>query len=369
MKRLNLRVDLDTVAQNAREIRSRIAPGVRMLAVVKADAYGHGAKQVALRLQREKIADAFAVATSEEGMNLRLAGVSDLPIVVLGSSNREESEISVQYGLSQAVFDENGLSALRDAARKTGKTAIAHLKADSGMSRIGVRSESELLSILSAWKNAPEVRMEGMLTHFCAADEDEAFTKAQLETFLRMRNTVFSEGFRPILHAAASTAMLRKEYSLDMVRAGIALYGTGVKELNGIVRPAQTLVTHPVRLEWIEPGDTVGYSRRFRAARKTRVMTVPCGYGDGYPRILSGRADVLVNGRRAPIIGNVCMDMLMADVTDAGEITPESPVVLLGAQGGERITPDELAEKAQTIPYEIMLGFLGRVSREWIEQA
>ena len=194
--------------------------------------------------------------------------------------------------------------------------------------------------------------MSGMFTHFCFADGDAAFTRAQFERFEAACAAVRAAGFAPVRHAAASTAMLDEAYQLDMVRLGIALYGTGVKALDGAVRPAQTLRTHPLRVCEI-------------AARRTRVMTIPCGYGDGYPRILSGRADVLVNGRRAPVIGNICMDMMMADVTDAGEITPESEVVLLGAQGGERITPDELARLAETIPYEIMLGFSQRVARRF----
>ena len=230
---------------------------------------------------------------------------------------------------------------------------------------LGVRGAGELDALLKAWEHAPHVHMSGMFTHFCFADGDAAFTRAQFERFEAACAAVRAAGFAPVRHAAASTAMLDEAYQLDMVRLGIALYGTGVKALDGAVRPAQTLRTHPLRVCEIEAGETVGYSRAFRAARRTRVMTIPCGYGDGYPRILSGRADVLVNGRRAPVIGNICMDMMMADVTDAGEITPESEVVLLGAQGGERITPDELARLAETIPYEIMLGFSQRVARRF----
>lgn len=367
MKRLELIVDLEQIVENARAIRARIRPEVKLLAVVKANAYGHGADQVARALLNAGLADCFAVATPDEGAQLRENGILQTPIVVLGAANAEEAEISVRNDLSQAVYDEQGLNALYRAAMKLRKTALSHLKVDSGMSRIGVRDEKELAQLLDLWDARPEVKMTGMFTHFCAADSDAQFTQIQYERFQRMIAEVKKRGYSPLCHAAASTAMLDERYGFDMVRAGIALYGTGVAALKGIVRPAQTLVSRPVRVEWIQRGDTVGYSRRFTAQRPTRVMTVPCGYGDGYPRLLSGRAEVIVGGKRAPIIGNVCMDMLMVDVTEIGEIDMDAPVVLMGEQGAERITPDELAEKAQTIAYEIMLGFGQRVSRRWIE--
>ena len=161
--------------------------------------------------------------------------------------------------------------------------------------------------------------------------------------------------------------MMREEYQYDMVRAGIGLYGTLLPGLEGELQYAQKLMCKPVRIEWIHAGDTVGYGRTFKAERDMRIMTLPVGYGDGYPRILSNRADVLVCGKRARIVGNVCMDMLMADVTDIPQVSMDSEVVLMGSQGGDRITPDELAELAQTIPYEIMLGFLARVPRVYAE--
>lgn len=366
MKRLELIISLDNICYNAHVIRSMLPQHVKMFAVVKANAYGHGAVETAHALERMGTADAYAVATPDEGALLRESGV-DKPVIVLGAADEQDVCTSVRESLSQAIFDTRGLRMLESEARKQNRAAFAHLKADTGMSRIGVRNMRQLDDLLEAWRDCPHVDMKGMFTHFCAADEDEAFTEQQFRTFMDMAGRVREKGFAPVLHAAASTAMLKAEYALDMVRAGIALYGTGVKELAGKIKPAQTLITHPVRVEWIETGETVGYSRKFRAQRPTRVMTVPCGYGDGYPRILGGRADVLVNGRRAPVIGNVCMDMMMADVTDAGDIDLTTPVVLMGTQGGETITPDELAEKAETIPYEIMLGFGSRVARSWIQ--
>lgn len=364
MKRLELIVSIETILENARAIRERVSPNVRMLAVVKANAYGHGAVQVARALDGAHLADAFAVATPEEGAEIRSA-VGRTPVVVLGCAG-DDAALSVEYGLSQAVYCADDLNALESEAVRRGTDAIAHLKIDTGMSRIGVRGADELTALLDVWARCPHVRMEGMFTHFCVADEDAAFTQSQARAFREAAALVAERGFSPVRHAAASTAMLNPDYGFDMVRAGIALYGTGVMELAGIVKPAQTLVSHPVRVFKIDTGDTVGYGRTFTALRPTTVITVPCGYGDGYPRALSHHASVLVNGKRIPIIGNVCMDMLMADATDAGEVTRETPVVLLGAQGNERITPDELAEMSGTIPYEIMLGFGNRVSRTWL---
>ena len=357
---------MSALVENARALRSRVPENVRMLCVVKADAYGHGALPLALKLEEEKLADAFAVAIVEEARQLREGGVRGM-IVILGGACEESLREAVRVGASQAVYTPEALAVLEDEAKRLGVRAKAHLKVDSGMSRIGVRTMEELEALLAAWKACPHVEMEGCFTHFCVADTDEAFTQAQNARFDDMLARIREAGFAPIAHAAASTAMLKPECQHDMVRAGIGLYGSCMPEMGGALRHAQTLTTRPIRIETVLPGDTVGYGRTFRAERKTVVMTLPIGYGDGYPRILSNRADVLVHGMRAPVIGRVCMDMIMADVTDIPGVTLEDEVVLMGAQGGERITPDELAERAETIPYEIMLGFLPRVPREIVD--
>jgi alanine racemase len=259
------------------------------------------------------------------------------------------------------------LEIMQDEAVRCGRRALAHLKIDTGMSRIGVRGEEDLRAMLAWWRRCPDVEMEGIFTHFCASDTDPVFTEQQKERFSEALATVRQAGFRPIAHAAASTAMLNPALQYDMVRPGIVLYGSCVPELAKALTWAQTLVTRPIRLQWISKGDTVGYGRTFTAGRDTLVMTLPIGYGDGYPRILGNRASVLVRGKRAPLIGRVCMDMAMVDVTDIPDVDLDDEVVLLGAQGDERITPDELAELANTIPYEIMLGFAVRIPVEVVD--
>ena len=362
MSRLTLVTDLKAIADNARVIRSRIKPNVKLLCVVKADAYGHGAVQTARALEEAGLADAFAVANPFEGELLRKGGIAERMIVVLGSPvTAEDAEISVRSGLSQAVEKPEDVLRMGSAANALRMPAKLHFKIDTGMSRIGIRDENALSEMLKMLSREALLRMEGIFTHFCAADSDEAFTAAQFERFQKACAAVEQAGWHPIRHAAASSALLNERYQLDMVRAGIVLYGGGPDELKGSLKYAQRLETQPMAFRVIEKGDTVGYGRRFTAQRTTRVMTVQCGYGDGYPRILSGRADVIVEGKRAPIIGNICMDMLMADVTEIPEANLQSKVVLLG----DGITPEELAEKAETIPYEIMLGFTGRVNRKW----
>ena len=359
MRSTKMIISESALYENALAIRRAIPEQVRMMCVIKANAYGHGSVEAARAMLRAG-ADAFAVAIVEEAQELRRAGIRQ-PILILGGGNAQTICEAVAADASQAVYTPEMLRTMEAAAKVLGKRAKAHLKIDSGMSRIGVRGEKELQAMLECWKECPHVEMTGIFTHFCAAENDEEFTRLQDQRFRKAIDTVRAAGHTPIAHAAATSAMLRPEYQYDMVRAGIALYGSLGSGIQGQLRHAQKLSCSPVRIEEIEAGDTVGYGRTFAAEKKVRVMTLPIGYGDGYPRILSNRADVLVCGKRAPIIGNVCMDMIMADVTGIPEANMDSEVVLMGSQGGECITPDELAQLAGTIPYEIMLGFSTRV--------
>ena len=360
-----MRISTEAIAANARAIRARIPDRVRMMCVVKADAYGHDSVRTARKLLAAG-ADAFAVAIVEEAERLRDGGIDGM-ILVLGGAEEDSLRRAVRAGVSQAVYTPRTLEILQDEAARCGKRALAHLKIDTGMSRVGVRGEDDLEAMLAWWRHCPDVDMEGIFTHFCVADTDPEFTSLQNERFSGALAAVRRAGFSPIAHAAASSAMLDPALQYDMVRPGIVLYGSGVPALADELTWAQTLLTRPVRLQWISAGDTVGYGRTFTAGRDTLVMTLPIGYGDGYPRVLSNRASVLVRGKRAPLIGRVCMDMVMADVTDVPGVDLEDEVVLLGAQGDERITPDELADLAGTIPYEIMLGFAPRVPVEVVD--
>ena len=360
-----MRVSTEAVAANARAIRRRLPSQVKMMCVVKADAYGHDAVRTARKLLGAG-ADAFAVAIVEEAEALRAADIGQM-ILILGGASEESLRQAVRCGASQAVYTPRMLDILQDEAVRAGVPAKAHLKLDTGMSRVGVRGEEDLKALLYYWKRCPDVQMEGVFTHFCVADSDPEFTALQNRRFREGLDAIHAAGFDPIAHAAATSALFKPELQYDMVRPGIGLYGSCVPELQGELVNAQTLSTYPIRIQRIEAGDTVGYGRTFTARRESLIMTRPSGYGDGYPRILSNRASVLVCGRRAPLVGRVCMDMVMADVTDIPEVSLDDEVVLLGAQGDERITPDELAELAQTIPYEIMLGFGARIPVQVID--
>lgn len=360
-----MRISTEAIARNALRFRAAIPGNIKLMYVVKADAYGHDAVRVAQRLLCAG-ADAFCVAIVEEAQALREAGIA-CPILILGGACEASLRQAVACGASQAVYDIRSLEVLQDEASRLGRPAKAHLKLDTGMSRIGVRDDGDLDALLERWRGCPSVEMEGLFTHFCVADTDPEFTGVQRRRFVSGLEKVRAAGFSPIAHAAATSAMLNPDLQFDMVRPGIGLYGTGVPAMEGRLEYGQTLVTRPIRIQRIAAGDTVGYGRTFTATRDSLIMTLPIGYGDGYPRILSNRASVLVRGRRAPQVGRVCMDMLMADVTDIPGVTLEDEVVLMGRQGGEVITPDELAAQAETIPYEIMLGFSARVRREIID--
>ena len=359
-----IRVDLRAIAANTAILRRVTLPAPHMLAVVKANAYGHGLVQVA-KTALQNGADWLGVAIPEEGERLREAGV-EAPILVLGAVNERGAEASVRNRLTQAVFDPARVGMLEEAAARLGMTADMHLKCDTGMGRIGVRTEHELRAVLNALKEAPHVRLTGAFTHFADADGDsDAYSLRQIDAFNRL-TALLPKGL--LIHAAASAASLRyPQARYGMTRQGISLYGCAPMPEAPELKPALSWHTEIVYVKDLPAGACVSYGCTFKARKDMRVATLPVGYGDGYPRILSNRASVLVCGRRAPLVGRVCMDMVMADVTDIPEVSLDDEVVLLGAQGDERITPDELAELAQTIPYEIMLGFGARIPVQVID--
>lgn len=355
-----LEIDKAKLGDNVLVLRRFLQHKARMMAVVKANAYGHGLVE-ASKLALSCGADALAVATVEEGIQLRDAFVR-APILVMGGVSEAGAKACVPNHLSLALCDVATLRTLQHEARREETVAHAHIKIDTGMSRLGLLGEDSLERMLAALEFCPNVKLEGIFTHFADAYGDPAFTQEQNARFLSAVGRVRAAGYKPFAHAAASEAMLTDEMLWhDMVRPGIALYGASVRHLCPELEPAQRLVTKPVRIQEVLPGDTVGYGRAFRAERPTRVMTLPVGYGDGYPRCLGDKAAVLVKGQRAPIIGRICMDMMMVDVTDVPDTDVEDEVVLMGEQQGVRITPDELATLSGTIPYEIMLGFTQRV--------
>lgn len=350
-------------------MRAHTQGGAAFLAVVKADGYGHGALQVA-RAALEAGASMLAVAIVEEGEALRRAGI-DAPILVLGGIDEEAAQGAVEWGLTQAVFDTARTDALSRAAQALGKPARVHIKLDTGMGRIGVRSAQAAAELAKYIDSLPGVELTGVFTHMATADEEDGGkTLEQIARFEAMTQAIAAVHPAPIVRHAANTASIfcYPQAHYDMVRGGIALYGyPPVPGVEGLM-PAMRWATRGVYVKTIAPGERVSYGGLFTAQRETRVMTIPVGYADGYRRAITGRGCVLVRGRRAPVIGRVCMDQIMADVTDIPDAQQGDEVVLLGAQGKEMISAEEMAQWIGTISYEVVCSPSPRVPRVYINE-
>lgn len=367
IRRTHVIIDLDSLAHNVKSLKGILKPETRLMAVIKADAYGHGAPEAA-RTVLDNGADWLGVATPDEGKQLREAGVT-APILVLSGAMEQGMSTVVKYDLRLTVFNEGGLWRLDEEAKRQGKRVKVHLKVDTGMNRVGVHKPKRLDDVLKRISECTSLELEGLFTHFATSDEaDKSFAILQNRRFTDTARVVEAKGYKNLLlHAANSAAILDlPETHHDMVRAGIAMYGyypsEEVQKKVPLV-PVMKWKTVILHVKKIPAGETVSYGRTYTTARDTFVATVPIGYGDGYKRLLSNRAHVLVRGRKAPVIGRVCMDQTMIDVTDIKDVLPGDEVVLLGRQGNLSVTADQMAEWAQTISYEILLSISQRVPR------
>ncbi len=359
----NIRIiDPEAIRENMAALRGAVPRSAKMMAVVKADGYGHGAATAA-RAALAGGAEALAVATAEEGIALREAGIG-APILILGAVSREDAGISAAHGLTATVCAPWMVQACQEAAEALGGagTMEVHLKIDSGMGRIGVRTREERDAVLAALARCGRVRLTGAYTHFSDADGDdagEAYSGEQFRRFLEM-----TEGLKVIRHCANSAASLRHpEWALDMVREGISLYGYPPVETGLPLKPCMSWRARISYVKEVPAGTYISYGRTWRTEKPARIATVTCGYGDGYHRAAGGRAEVLIRGRRAPVVGRICMDQMMADVTDIPEAREEDPVTLMGTDGGETITAEDIARWSGTISYEVLLSCGSRVER------
>jgi alanine racemase len=356
-------VDLGAIQRNFQRLRQTVGRGVAVWGVIKADAYGHGAVAVARAL--EPVCDALAVSLVEEGFELRAAGCR-APIVVLGAFyNRHHDEV-LDNGLTPVIYDRGDLDHFAVAAARRGARAALHLKVDTGMSRLGF-STGELPAALDRALALASVEVAGLCTHLASADVvDRTVTDAALDSFEACLRAARDRGLGGLTnHAANSAAAIRfPRARFDAVRPGLALYGAlpaAEVELGGL-EPALRLSTRIMALHEVAPGTPVSYGGTWRAAYPSRIATLPIGYADGYPRHVHG-ASTLVRGVRAPIVGSVCMDMLMVDVTAVPGAALGDVVTLIGRDGGESITVDDLALWAGTVNYEILCGVSKRVPR------
>lgn len=356
-------VDLSILRENVRLICQAVPDATRVMAVVKADAYGHGLVPVAKEALTAG-ASWLAVATVEEGAELRRGGVA-APILALGATSADEAAAAVPLDITLTVCTPAMMRAVQAAAESCRREAPVHLKLDTGMNRIGVRDEDELRAVLAALADCPNVRLTGAFTHFADADgQDMAFTDEQFRRFMRL-SSLLPEGI--LRHCCNSAAIHRRpEAALDMVRAGISMYGYPPVETSLPLKPFMSWETEVTYVKTLRPGDTVSYNRCYTADQPMVLATVSCGYGDGYHRAATSHAEVLIHGCRAPIVGRICMDQMMADVTHIPNVQPGDRVTLMGQNGEERITAEDIARWAGTISYEVLLAATGRVPREWI---
>ncbi len=363
-------IDLAALRRNYAQIRGELDPACGLLAVVKADAYGHGFMDVAGELERLGVT-AFGVAFLAEGIQLRKSGI-DRPILLLGGVYPGQERKCVGFNLSTALFSLEQARILDVVAAKLYRRAKVQVKIDTGMGRLGIAA-AEAAEFFAALSSLAHLDVEGLISHFAVADElndqGDAFTTHQEELFLHALAAARAAGFSPqYVHIANSAALFSRSIpECNMVRPGIALYG-GLPsgDFSGRLQlaPVMSLKSRIAMLKTVAPGTSISYGRRFVADEPTLIASVPVGYADGYPRALTNRGEVLVRGQRARVAGTVCMDWIMLDVSHIPDVTVGDEVVLMGSDSaGNQISAEELAERAGTIPYEIFCGISKRVPR------
>ena len=367
-------VDLDAIWENMVHMKENIAENTKILAVIKTDGYGHGGVPIAKMLEQLDFMFGYAAATYEEAHVLREAGVKK-PILILGYTFPYCYEELIREEIRPAVYRRDTVEELAAAAAKVGKKAKVHIKVDTGMGRIGITPDEEGLEFVRFLIEHPELEVEGIFTHFAKSDEaDKTSANHQLELFQNFIDKIQTElGITiPVKHCSNSAAILEMpQANMDMVRAGITTYGLYPSEevSKDIVplRAAMSLYSHIVYCKMIHAGQSVSYGGLFTAQKDTRVATIPVGYGDGYPRSLSGRGYVLIHGKRAPILGRVCMDQFMVDISEIPEAMDGDKVTLLGMDGPERITAEELGELSGRFNYEFVCDLGKRIPRVYIQ--
>ncbi len=364
-------VDLDSIRHQIHTVRRQVGDDPEIMAVVKADGYGHGAVPVS-RAALQAGAERLAVALPEEGMELRASGI-EAPIQVLGEALGEQLRLLVEYDLIPTICREDSYKKLSEKAQDEGVELSAAIKVDTGMGRIGV-SPDELPSYLRRVSSAPGLNVDSIMTHFATADEaDKEYTREQYSRFRRAIEEADKEGLKikeiKCQVANSATIIDMPEYSLDIVRPGIMLYGLHPsRQVNQDfpLKPVMSLKARIVYLKTVQPGTSISYGATYVTEEEKKIATLPLGYADGYPRHLSNKGEVLVNGTRAPIRGRVCMDQIMIDVSHISGVQTGDDVILIGGESDDEISATELAEKVGTINYEIVSRLGSRVPREYL---
>ena len=362
------RIDLHAIERNCGQIRAQLGGETKLCAVVKANAYGHGDTWCAKAAMRGG-ADWLAVAAAAEAAELRHHGI-DAPILVMGALTAADARLALESAADVVIWEPDFARAVAEIADTSGVTGRVHVKLDSGMGRLGTKDADQALEVGGLVADAPHLELVGLMTHFATADErgDDYFPQ-QLQTFADFA-TRFRESHPDVLvHAANSPATFRDRAShFDMVRAGIAVYGLDPFQEDAAARgltPALTLESYVAAVRRFEPGQSAGYGRRWSATEPTWVATLPLGYGDGWRRALTNNCEVLIRGRRHPLVGTVSMDNVTVDLGSDSDVAVGDIAVLIGPQGRDRISAEEVARRIDTINYEITCGLTQRVRRVW----
>lgn len=373
-ERVYAEIDLDAIRHNVSAMSENIAKDTKILAVIKTDGYGHGAIPIAKELEEMDKVYGYAVATAEEALDLRKNEVKK-PILILGYTFPGKYEELIRNNISMALFRKDSLEEIAQVAKNIGKKASVHIKIDTGMGRIGVFPDETGVEFAGEILKNEFLYLEGAFTHFAKADEtDKTFTLDQIEKFRTFVNEVEEKfGYQiPMKHTSNSAGIIDlKEANLDLVRAGIILYGLWpsdeVSKTAVCLKPALSLYSTIVYIKDIQEGTPVSYGGKFVADKKMKIATIPVGYGDGYPRSLSGKGFVLIQGQRAPILGRVCMDQFMVDVSHIANVNMGDKVTLIGEDKGQRITVEELGDLADKFNYEFVCGLSKRIPRTFVK--
>ncbi len=365
-------INLDNLAFNFRSVKNFVAENIRFMAVVKADAYGHSAVECAKRLEKEGI-DWFGVALPEEAFELRQAEIGK-SILCLGGFWFGQEEQLLKNNITPVIYQIEKADSYDQAAKNIGKIASVHIKIDTGMGRIGVRFD-EIKDFVEKMKDFKNLKIDGLMTHFASADDlrDNEFTNLQIQRFYQSLEIFREKGFDPqhIDLANSPGAIAHSNSRGNMVRIGGVLYGLGADVLPPLIdkpalKPMLSLFSRITHLKTVPKGETLGYSRTFQTNKDSIIATVPIGYQDGLPRLLSNKGKVIVNKSFAPIVGRISMDWTILDVTDIPDVKLEQRVVIIGERNGLQITAEEIAKKAETISYEITCGINRRVTRKYV---
>lgn len=365
-------IDLDAIAHNTREIKKLTGNRVEMMGVVKADAYGHGVLEVVRTLLDNGVAQ-LAVSMLDEAIQIRKMGI-DVPILVLSYTDPARADEIVLNRVTQTVFSMDLAQALSAAAVRLGKDVKIHVKVDTGMTRVGFMPGYSAVKNIMEIAKMPGIILEGIFTHFASADEsDSSYTIMQFERFMSLCTELARVGIHiPVKHVCNSAAILQyPEMYLDVVRPGVILYGLyPSKEVARKIdlRPAMTLKANVILVKDVDSDVCISYGRTFRTSRKSRIATVPIGYADGYTRLMSNKGRMLVNGEFAPVVGRICMDQCMIDVTDLKhEVSVGDEIVIFGKQNGACISVDEIADQVGTINYELVCIIGKRIPRVYLK--